>query len=74
MFSFIGYPRGLRLRESSFLTLQDLQQVHSRRPSHLLEPLHRDDGSKGFPLTLDDELVIAERHPIQDIPESLTNF
>lgn len=74
MFGFIGYPRGLRIGEFSFLALKDLEQVHSRRPAHLLEPLDWHDGGKGLTFTLDDELVIAERHPIQDIPEPLPHF
>jgi hypothetical protein len=74
VFGFIGYPRGLRIREFSFLALKDLEQVHSRRPAHLLEPLDWHDGGKGLAFTLDDELVIAERHPIQDIPEPPPHF
>ena len=56
---FIRYPFGLRLEKFSFLALKDLEQVHSRRPPHLLEPLHRHDGGKGLALALDNKLVVA---------------
>jgi hypothetical protein len=74
VFGFIRNPSGLGLGGFSFLTFEDLQQVHSRRPSHLLESLHRHDGSKWLTLALDNELVVAQRNPIQDIAQSLANF
>ena len=59
VFGFIRYSFGLRLRDFSFLAFKDLQQVQSRRPSHLLEPLHRHDGSKRLAVALDNELIVA---------------
>jgi hypothetical protein len=74
VFRFVRYPIGLRLGELSLLAFKDLQRVHSCRPPHLLQPLHRHDGSKGFTLALDNELVVAQCNAIQDIAESLANF
>jgi hypothetical protein len=74
VFRFVRYPIGLRLRGLSLLAFKDLQQVHSCRPPHLLQPLHRHDGSKGLTLAFDDKLLVAECNSIQDIAESLANF
>jgi hypothetical protein len=59
VFGFIRYPFGQRLRGLSFLSFEHPKQVHSRRPPHLLEPLHRHDGSKRLALALNYKLVVA---------------
>jgi hypothetical protein len=71
---FVRNPLGFRLGRFSLLPFENLQQVHSRRPTHLFEPLYRYDGSKWFTLALDNKLIVSKRHPIQDIAESLANF
>jgi hypothetical protein len=42
--------------------------------SHLLETLHRDQRREWFTLALDDELIMAERDPIQHVPDALTHL
>ena len=74
VFRFVRYTIGLRLRELSRLAFKDLQQVHSCRPTHLLQPFHRHDSSKGLTLAFDDKLLVAQCNSIQDIAESLANF
>jgi hypothetical protein len=48
--------------------------MHSCRPAHLLEALYGHDGCKRLALALDNKLIVAKRHPIQDIAEALANF
>ena len=74
MLRFIRNPFGFRFGHFSFLTFENLQQVHSCRPPHLFEPFYRYDGSKRFTLALDNKLIVPKRHPIQDVTESLANF
>jgi hypothetical protein len=71
---FIRDPFSFRLGCFSLLAFENFQQVQSRRSAHLFEPFHRYDGGKGFTLALDNKLVVAKRHPVQDVAESLANF
>jgi len=53
------------------LALQKIEELLTCEALHLFEPLHRHHGSHGLALTLDDELVVAERDTIKDVTESL---
>jgi hypothetical protein len=43
--------------------------VAAREPAHLLQALDRNQGREGLPLALDDELVMAQRDPIEQIAD-----
>jgi len=41
--------------------------------AHLLEPLERNERSDWLPLSLDDELVVSERNPVEQVVDPVAN-
>jgi len=74
VFGFIGQWIGLLGGNFAFLALKHPQQVHPCRPPHLFQPLHWYHSRQRFSLTLDDEVVVAERDSIQNVSEPVANL
>jgi len=54
--------------------LKEFDGVAARDPPHLLESLDRHQHSQRLAFAFDDELIVAKRHSIQHISETLANI
>jgi len=55
------------------LLLEELQGMSPREAAHLLQPLDGDQRSQRLALSLDDELVVSEGDPVEQVPDALAN-
>jgi len=55
------------------LPFEELQGVAPGEAAHLLESLDRHERSQRLAFALDDELVVAERHPVEQVTDPLAN-
>jgi hypothetical protein len=66
---------GLILRNpAALLSHEKRERMLLRESTHLLETLHRYEGRKRFPLSLDDELVLAQRDTVQQVADAVTDL
>jgi hypothetical protein len=55
------------------LLFEELQGMSPGEAAHLLQPLDRDQRSQRLAFPLDDELVVSERDPVEQVTDALPN-
>lgn len=60
-------------RRLSGACLKGFEQMEPSQAFELTKFLHGNHGGEGMPLPLDDELVVSESHPIQDLAQVLAH-
>jgi hypothetical protein len=70
----VGEPIGLGpgKGDGSLLPLQPFEEVKPGRPVHLVELLDRDQRGEGLALSFDDELIVPEVHPVEEVAQLLS--
>jgi hypothetical protein len=74
MFRFVGKLVSLFLKLRSWLLLKHTKQMETSRALHLRKLLDRHHRRKRFALPFDDELVVTESNPVENITKLPANF
>jgi hypothetical protein len=63
--------RGPLCQTAALLLGHKIERLPACEPPHLLEPLDGHQSRQGLTFPLDDELVSAERYPVEHVADSL---